>query len=130
VLAEVSPPPLIMPVLPVLLLPPLVDSSPDSEPLMLALIPPEISVVPLMLALMLPASSPSVALTDPDASVGVLGPVDPGLPVLLALSLALAPSESDAVLPLSPPQPRRPSPGTARAAQNPTTARLSRMWAA
>jgi hypothetical protein len=129
VLAEVSPPPLIMPVVPLLLLL-LVDSSPVSEPLMLALMPPDISVVPLMLALMLPASSPSVALAEPDASVGVVVPVGPAVPVLLALSLALTPSESDAVVPLSPPQPRRPSPGAARAAQNPTTARLSRMWAA
>jgi hypothetical protein len=116
-----------MPVLPVLLEPP-PDSFPESsEPLMLALMPPEISVVPLMLALMLPASSPSVALTEPDASVGPLAPVEP---VLLPLSLALTPSESEAVLPLSPPQPDSADTGTASAAQNPTTARISRMWAA
>jgi len=113
VLAVVSPPPLTIPVL-LLLLPLLVSLPESSEPLMLALIPPDISVVPLMLALMLPASSPAVALTEPDASVGVLVPVDPVLPVLLALSLA--PSESVAVFPLSLPQPRRPNAGRAMAA--------------
>jgi len=119
-LAEVSPPPLTMPVL---LLPPvLLDSSPESsEPLMLALMPPEISVVPLRLSLMLPASSPSVALTEPEPSVGApLVPVGSLLPPLL---LPLALSDAD-TLPLSSPQP------AAITTQNPTTARVSHMRAA
>jgi len=107
----VSPPPLTIPVVPLVLPDALSDSTPKLlVPLRLSLIEPSAPVVPLRLSLIEPSAPVVLALIESDPVGAVAVPVE----LLASLPLWLSLAESDALpLPLSP-QP------TSSAAHTPT----------